>query len=321
MRVVVAGGVLALLCTACATTGLKPAIPPTPTSPFVSWSQAGRPAKRVCVLPFADHTETAGLAAHVRQSFAGQLSVKRFRDAELSEVDARLAALSGDWRAQPARQLGQRLGCDALIYGEVTRAGRWYLGVYSRVFLEGTIRMVDATTGQVLVQHAYTTRFHAGGVPLSPLGVVANSVLNLRNMGETQLVRVVDDLGRHLAAAVPDLPAAPPTPDTSPGAPLAAPPSSRDEAPPPVRPAPARESYRVQVAAFRSPSEARQAARALRDKGYRPAIAEFTEAGRPWHRVILGPFVSLHEASQVGAEIRQTLNFSPIVTRITGHDP
>lgn len=321
MMRMVAGGVVALLCSACATTGLKPTFLPTPTSAFMAWSQAGKPAKWVCVLPFADHTGTAGLAAHVRQSFAGQLSVKRFRDAELSEVDARLASLPGDWRAQPAQQVGKLLGCDALIYGEVTRAGRWYLGIYSRVFLEGAIRMVDTTTGQPIVQHAYTTRLHAGGVPFSPLGAVANSVLNLRHLGETQLVRAIDDLGRHLAVAVPDLPAVPPLPDTTPGAPLAITPAPRDEALPPARPVPARERYRVQVAAFRSPGEAQQAARVLRGKGYRPAIAERTEAGRPWHRVVLGPFASFHEASQVEVEVRQTLHFSPIVTRITIPDP
>ncbi len=317
----VAGGVVALLYSACATTGLKPTLLPPPTPAFMAWSQTGKPTKQVCVLPFADRTGTAGLAAHVRQSFAGQLSVKRFHDAELAEVDTRLASLPEDWRTQPAQQLGKFLGCDALIYGEVTRAGRWYLGIYSYLFLEGAIRMVATTTGRTIVQHTYTTRFHAGGVPFSPLGAVANSVLNLRHMGETQLTRAIDDLGRHLAAAVPDLPAVPPAPDTIPGAPLAITVAPRDKALPPAQPLPVQEHYRVQVVTCRSPSEARQAARILRDKGYRPAVAEFTAAGRQWHRVVLGPFASFHEASQVEAEIRRTLQFSPIVTRIAIRAP
>lgn len=314
MRMVV-GGVVTLLCTACATTGLTPSLPPTPPAPFVSWSHQGRPEKRVCVLPFVDHTGTVGLALHVRQSFAGQLSVKRFHDAELSQIDAQLAALAEDWRTQPAQQLGKFLDCDALIYGEVTRAGRWYLGVYSRVFLEGSIRMVDTTSGQTLVQHTYTTRFHAGGIPFSPLGVVASSVLNLRHLGETELVKVVDDLGRHLAAAVPDLPMRASRPSTPPQPSLPTTPAEHEA------PVAAPTYYRVQVALCRSSDEARHVARLLRDKGYRPAIAEVNESGRSRHRVVLGPFASFHEASQIGARIKHALSFSPIVTRVTVRPP
>ncbi|MCS6924528.1 MAG: SPOR domain-containing protein [Candidatus Binatia bacterium] len=316
MRMVV-GGVVALLCAACATTGLTPSLPPTPTAPFVSWSHRGRPEKRVCVLPFADRTGTAGLALHVRQSFAGQLSVKRFHDAELSEIDAQLAALAADWRTQPAQQVGKLLGCDALIYGEVTRAGRWYLSVYSRVFLEGTIRMVDATSGQTLVQHTYTTRFHGGGIPFSPLGVLTSSVLNLRHMGETELVKVVDDLGRHLAAAVPDLPT--PGPQTSSQPPLPATPAEHQA--PLSDPVVAPPHYRIQVVTCRSSDEARHVARLLRDKGYRPAIAEVHEDGQSRHRVVLGPFASFQEAARVRAELQHTVDFSPIVTRVTARQP
>lgn len=277
----------------------------------------GESAKRVCVLPFADRTGTEGLAAQVRQSFAGRLSVKRFVDAELHEVDARLSSLPADWREQPAQQLGKALNCDALVYGGVTKAGRLYLGVYSRVFLEGAIRMVETSTGRTLVQSSYTTQFHAGGLPLSPLGVVANSVLNLRNMDETQMVRVIDDLGRHLAEAVPDLPAVSPGDSVSLAVPLASARPPQAEETPQLREASGQGGYRVQVAAFRSSLEARQAARLLRDKGYRPAIAEFTTAEQPWHRVVLGPFPSLQEANQVGSEIQQSLPFSPIVIRMT----
>jgi hypothetical protein len=307
-------GLSLLLFPACS--AVKPA---TPTPAFVAWSQGDTPGRHVCVLPFTDQTGIDGLGVQVRQSFFGHLSVKRFADAELHEIDARLDSLAGDWKAQPARQVGKALGCDALVYGEVLKASKLYLGVYSQLTLEGAIRLVDTATGRPLVQGSYTTRFHFGGVPLSPLGFVPNAVLNLRHMTDEQMVRAIDDLGRHLADTVPDLPAASPVRRVStPVLPPPAGPTTIGE----VYPEPAdtsQESYRVQVASFHSHGEAQQAARLLRDKGYRPAIAEFTGTRRSWHRVVLGPFPSVREARQVGARIQKTLPFTPVVIPTPDH--
>ena len=147
-RVAACGVGLFLLSSACATQVLKPAVPATPTPAFVRWSQSGVPDKHLCVLPFTDQTGADGLAAYVRQSFAGHLSIKRFSDAELYEIDARLNAFGGDWKTQPTQWLGQTLQCDALVYGQLTTARRWYLGLYSQLTLAGEIHIVDAATGQ-----------------------------------------------------------------------------------------------------------------------------------------------------------------------------
>src|SRR5262245_19793377 len=129
-RIVECGVGLALLSSACSTQAIKPALPAIPTPAFVRWSQSGAPDKRICVLPFTDQTGTDGLAVYVRQSFAGHLSIKRFSDAELYEIDARLNTLSGAWKTQPTQRLGKSLQCDALVYGQVTAAKRLYLGLY-----------------------------------------------------------------------------------------------------------------------------------------------------------------------------------------------
>lgn len=306
MKTSMLAGGMVLLVSAC-TTATKPVLP---SAAFVAWSQEKAAAKRVCVLPFTDLTGTEGLAELVRESFSGHLSVKRFADAELHEIDA---SLDADWRNQPASQLGKTLGCDALVYGVVTKASRLYLGIYSQLTLEGAIRLVETTSGQPLVEESYTTRFHAGGIPFSPFGVVPSAVLNLRNMTDAQMVRAVDDMTRHLAQAVPDLPVAQPLPRASSTVPSAArAPSSRPgeyHSPPPPS-----QQYRVQVASFSTHQDAQEAARLLRDKGYHPAIAEFTDAEHSWHRVVLGPFPSAHEARDVGAQIEKILPFTPLVT-------
>src|SRR5712691_6380980 len=263
VKSVVAWGVgLSLLSSACTTQALKPMVSATPTPAFVHWSQNGVADKRICVLPFTDQTGTDGLAVYVRQSFAGHLSPKRFSDAELYEIDARLDTLTGDWRNQSSQRLGKTLQCDALVYGQVTTAKRLYLGLYSQLTLEGGIRVVDAATGQSLVAESYATKFRAGALPLSPFEIVPDAVMSLHNMNDTQLVRAIDDLGRHLADTVPDLPATslatqitqPPSPP-----PVKTPPLERDA---PQVPTHAEEDrYQVQVASFSSPREAQQTAR------------------------------------------------------------
>jgi hypothetical protein len=320
---VVAWGVgLILLSSSCTTQALKPPLPATPTSAFARWSQSGASDKRICVLPFTDQTRSDGLAAYIRQSFAGHLSTKRFSDAELYEIDARLNTLSGDWRTQPVQQLGQTLRCDALVYGQVTTARRLYLGLYSQLTLEGEIRITDTATGQSLVAASYATKFRAAALPLSPFGVVPGVILNLQNMNDTQLVRAIDDLGRHLADTVPDLPAIPPgrqvaQPQSLSPQPGKILPVAEEE--PHISPQTEQRRYQVQVASFNTPSEAQHAARLLRDKGYRPAIAETSNTPQIRHRVLVGPFSSKDEAQIVSNQIQKILRLTPLVVRTSIH--
>ena len=72
-------------------------------------------------------------------------------------------------------------------------------------------------------------------------------------------------------------------------------------------------SYRLQVAAFRSPDEATYAVQLLREKGYQPEITASLDMENRWHRVVIGPFPSVATAEQVSAAIQQALPFSPIV--------
>jgi len=184
--------------------------PSIPTPYFLAWSQDRATAKRVCVLPFLDRTQTPGVAKQVRQSVAGHLSIKHFTDVELSDVDERLAKIDGEWRNLPPQQVGRAVGCDALLYGEVTEASRLYLALYSQLTVAAAIQLVDVTTGQPLAQESYATKFRAGGVPLSPLAIVPDAVKTFSNLSETQMTRAIDDLGRNLTEKLPDLPGRPP---------------------------------------------------------------------------------------------------------------
>ncbi len=286
---------LALVCTAC-----SPQKPTPPTPNFIAWSQETGPEtspKRVCVLPFTNQTDKQEITGLVRESFAAHFSIKRFVDAELHEIDKELP---DNWDQLPARSLGQRLGCQALVYGLVSKASRTYLGLYSGISLDAGILIVDTQTGKSLVEESYSTRFRSGGLPLSLISAVPSVILNLRTMTREQMVRAVDDLARHLAAAVPDLPEVA-AGDNAAGA---------DGA---VSAASAGDAYRVQVAAFRSSSGARHAVQLLHDEGYQPQMTPANDTENPWYRVVIGPFPSAAKAQQISFAIQQALPFSPVV--------
>jgi cell division septation protein DedD len=259
------------------------------------------------------------------------LSVKRFSDVELHEIDARLAKLA-DWRSRPARELGESLGCDALVYGTVGGRGRVYLGIYSQISLEGEVRLVDVATHQPLVEASHTSTFHAGGLPLSPGGVIFSALGSLQNMSDQQLARAIDDLGLNLAEKIPELP-------TRTGASLVGSAHPGTRTVPQTDPheeagvtqgtdgansmeASARSAstgprgYRVQVASFRSLGDANRAVQVIFDKGYgqySPAISKFIKGNQLWYRVLLGPFSSAKDALHVKGRIEETLPFSPIL--------
>lgn len=333
--------------------------PPRPTPHFLAWSQDRTITKRLCVLPFLDRTQTPGLATQVRQSVAGHLSVKHFTDVELSDVDARLTSVGKEWRNFSPQQVGRSIGCDALLYGEVTDAGRLYLVLYSQLTVAATVRFIDVATGQTLMQESYATKFREAGVPLSPLSIVPDVVKTWVNLSETQMERAIDDLGRNLAEKVPDLPATPPP---SPGRIAVA---SAVPSPPPIAttsvsgataapvthngqpittvavatlsvpalatgttekiqpPLPSRlvtqREYRLQVAAFRTYDDAQRVVRLLRNKGYPAMIAQTGESEAMWKRVVLGPFPSRAAAQKVGIAIRKIAPLSPVVISRSRH--
>jgi cell division septation protein DedD len=327
--------------------------PPKPTLHFLAWSQDQTTSKRLCVLPFLDRAQTPGITTQVRQSVAGHLSVKHFTDVELSEIDERLSQAGEEWRNFPPQQLGRSIGCGVLLYGEVTEASRLYLALYSQLTVAGAIRLVDVTTGQTLVQDSYTTKFREAGVPLSPFSVVPDVVKTWMNLSETQMVRAIDDLGRNLAERVPNLPvtlpsspeqvvvaSAAPAPPSMTVMPVSEEPAvslalnsqqiatfevatvnalpsgspSAKKISPPLPPHPAAQGqYRLQVAAFRTYSEAQRVVRLLRDKGYPAMIAQTGESGHLWNRVVLGPFPSKEAAQQTSAAIRKISPLSPVV--------
>jgi hypothetical protein len=317
-RLAACGVGVVLLGSACTKVTTIHSLPVTkPSTTFVAWSQSGRPEKRVCVLPFQNRTTSDGLGDRVRESFFGRVSLKRFADIELRDLDSRLNALPETWTQMSSQKLGQALQCDALVYGEVIDASNVYLGVYAQLTLEGKIQLIDAHTGQTLVIGSHATKFRAGGVPFSLLEVVPHAVLNLRNFTSEQALRAVDDLARHLADKIPDLPNAEAARSVEKPKATGMQAGAEEPQPPKAASLPVGQTtpglYRVQVGAFSKPDEAHHVAQLLRNEGFQPTIVTAAQEDRAWHKVMLGPFPSFHAAQETGERVQKRLSCSPLV--------
>ena len=120
--------------------------------------------KRVAVLPFvityaydlpegetipASHRDARNM---FRKTFYHALSPHGFEDVKLADVDARLAVRwgpveAGGWQSATPQELGEALGADGLVYGEIHRLVHVSSPMYTDTSLEATLRLVDAASG------------------------------------------------------------------------------------------------------------------------------------------------------------------------------
>jgi len=139
------------------------------------------PPRRVAVLPFVitfDYDLSEGQAipkSHelgrdlFRKTFYHAFSTFGYEDLKLSEVDTKLAAAfgpveGGAWRTVPPQALGEALGVDALVYGEIERIMHFATPLYTETSLSATLRMVDARTGEELWRQQVKAADRGGAV-------------------------------------------------------------------------------------------------------------------------------------------------------------
>src|SRR3989338_3105431 len=135
--------------------------------PYVREGLLTHPPRRVAVLPFLItyaydlEADQALPASHevgrdvLRRTFYRALTPYGYDDVKLAEVDDRLAAAwgpvaDGRWQAAGPNALGEALGADALVYGELTRLMHFSTPLYTETSLSASLRMVEAASGEVL---------------------------------------------------------------------------------------------------------------------------------------------------------------------------
>lgn len=181
------------------------------------------PPKRVAVLPFYityDYDLTGEQAipeSHVkgreifRKTVYYAFTPFAYEDMRLEEVDELLFAGWGPledeaWRRASPKLLGDALGVDALIYGNIGRIMHFATPFYTETSLSAMLRMVDAETGDDLWRQAVQVA-ERGGVVIQKGQVVdfVKDQIRSRNPG-IKFLRISDIAARQAMKGMPDPP-------------------------------------------------------------------------------------------------------------------
>jgi len=176
--------------------------------------------RSIAVLPFQDlerksysiDFESENPAAVVRRGMYNHIASLPFKDLELYNTD-KLLLNSGfkDVRkvealiAENPRKLKSILGVDAAVTGEVTHFDRIFAGIYSQIAVGCEVKMWDLKTGNLLWQAKHVSRAHAGGISVSPIGLIVATVASVWNLRATEIMSQTDDLFREIVSTI-DLP-------------------------------------------------------------------------------------------------------------------
>jgi hypothetical protein len=249
--------------------------------------------RSIAILPFHNATDTPGLGQMVRQSLYDHLSHRRFKDVELTVVDQALNDPGGipvdPLTPDVLRNLGERLGCDAVVTGRVTELERLFMGVYSQLSVGADITIHDTHDGRRLWSDSHVARLHDGGLPLTPLGLPLSGVRSGWNLRDSQIIRAVDELTRALADRIPE-------PDT----PMAVASAVR---------------FELQVGAYLDHELAVDQRDELEAKGFPAAVYSEMQQETIWHRVMVGPYPDEREALRVRQQLEDQLGIRPFLRR------
>ena len=159
------------------------------------------------VLPFVDLSGSKEGGNAMRRGFYNHFSSLPFKDMELYKVDD-LLAKAGLTDAEAVRKtspqkLGEILGVDAVVFGEVSDFDKYFAVLYSQVAVGAEVKMYDTKTGNFLWSGKHKVRKHEGGVSTNPVGIIATVIATALNVRDIQLLRANDDLFRDMVKTIP----------------------------------------------------------------------------------------------------------------------
>ena len=167
----------------------------------------GNPPKSIAILPFGNKTDVEGIDEFVRTTVYSHLTPQPYIDIELHEVDRKLKRyhlMNYKKLCQvSAKRLGRILRCDAVVIGEVTEFQRVYAGLYSQMAVGASITIWDTRSGKKLWSDHHVTRHHEGGIPLAITDLAMISIRSGLNLRDSEKVKTVDELSRHLISRLP----------------------------------------------------------------------------------------------------------------------
>jgi len=256
------------------------------------WLVSNDTPKVVAILPFSNETEVEGLEQLIRESFYEYFSVRSFHDVEIKEIDATIKMLEGtegkDFRKIQPKKLGEFLRCDALVYGKVKRFKRIFLLIYAQTLIETEIRILEAQSGKELWKYSLTKRFHEGGAPTGPFGIIPAAIRTTYSLRDSKRNRDIDAFCKDFVSCIPEVKS--------------------------MQAKRTKEFCDVQLASFKLKEGALHISFRLSQYGYKPFLREACSNGEIWHRVMIGPFLTREEAVQHQLKIKRGFSFlNPIV--------
>jgi hypothetical protein len=165
----------------------------------------------VAILPFANKTSNPEAGTIVRKMFYNFFSSLNYRDLEPFVIDENLKAnhlyadVTGGKKVSP-QKLGQLLGVDAVIYGEVISLGKIYAVVYSDNQAGLKARMVRSSNAKPVWELEHTIHIEEGDVPLSPIGLAATIFKTALSHKQATHMKAASELCMQMIATIPNPP-------------------------------------------------------------------------------------------------------------------
>jgi hypothetical protein len=164
---------------------------------------------KVAIVPFVNRTSNPEAGSVVRKMFYNFFGSLNYLDLEPFMIDDTLKRnelyqpiISAE--AVSAARLGQLLGVDAVIYGEVLNLGKTYALVYSDNAAGLKAKMVRCDNEQVIWELEHHIRIQEGSVPLSLTGLAATVVKTAISHQKATHLQAAAELCMQMVATIPN---------------------------------------------------------------------------------------------------------------------
>ena len=169
--------------------------------------------KSVAVLPFINKTSNPEASELVRKVFANFFSSLRYTDIELFRIDQLIKEKGLYDRIISENdvsftELGNLLGVDAVIVGEVVSFGKTFALVYSDFHAQLSAKMINCRTGKLIWEGRDSASKRDIDIPTSPFGAIASLIEKVvRSKLEKMVdIKVTSMLCHRMVSTIPDLP-------------------------------------------------------------------------------------------------------------------
>ena len=146
-------------------------------------------------------------ANRLRRFFFGHFASREFVDIELMYVDKMLQELEiltpNDLYKIPAQELGEILGADALIYGQVTEYKNSYYALFKQIKIGLSIKCVSTKDGSILFEGEQIRHDNDIRVATNPFDFVIASFQNSMSMRDVYAARASEEVVRELVIRIP----------------------------------------------------------------------------------------------------------------------